>query len=194
LEDRFKNQIEVNKTNKARLAELNNQIEKLEERFVLGEITKEQWNKFSEKTIAQKEILSREIEENSKISSDLETFVNKGLKIAENLHQTWVSSNFENKVRLQKLVFPEGITYCEENDLVLTFRVNSIFAEIPVNTGVSTKKQNENSHENDHSASSGGIAGCEHNGLPALKRDAYRCGKKMKIDRIDLRKLIKYLQ
>lgn len=63
-------------------------------------------------------------------------------------------SSFENKVKPQYLVFPVGITYSKENDAVRTKRVNSIFAEIPMNTGVSTKKQNENSSLNDHSASS----------------------------------------
>lgn len=161
LTDRFRDQIEVIKTNKSRMTELTNQIEGMEERFVLGEITREQWRKYSEKLSYQKELLLREIEDNEKISSNLEKVVEKGLQIAENLQQEWISSSFDNKVKLQYLVFPEGITYNKENDSVRTKRVNSIFAEIPVQTGASTKKQDENSDKNDHPASYVGMAGFE---------------------------------
>jgi len=43
--------------------------------------------------------------------SNLNLIVKKGLEIAENLSQLWVSRDFTNKQRLQYLVFPMGILY-----------------------------------------------------------------------------------
>ena len=41
------------------------------------------------------------------ISSNLEMAVKKGLKIAQNIGQVWVSSDFDNKTKIQKLLFLE---------------------------------------------------------------------------------------
>jgi len=112
----------------------------VEERFVLEEISKEQFEKFNDKYCRQRDQISKELINNSKISSNLEKTVAKGIKIAENLSQVWISSGFENKQKLQYVLFPERIMYNKETDPVRTSRVNALFAEIPILTGIFNKK------------------------------------------------------
>jgi len=54
LEAHFIDQIENNKQTQARITELSNQLEKAEERYILGKITKEQYEKFSDKYARQR--------------------------------------------------------------------------------------------------------------------------------------------
>ena len=83
-----------------------------------------------------------------KISSNLEKAVEKGLVIAQNLRQLWVSSDYHEKLRLQYLVFPEGMMYNKQTDEVLTSRVNSLFGEIALLSKSSAKnKKGDLSHD-----------------------------------------------
>jgi len=57
----------------------------------------------------------------------LENAIKKGIKIAQNIGQVWVSSDYDNKAKLQKLIFPEGIAYDKQKNEFRTPRVNTIF-------------------------------------------------------------------
>lgn len=52
------------------------------------------------------------------------------LVIAENVSEMWVSGEYDEKQKLQYLIFPEGILYNKEKDRVRTQRVNLLFAEV----------------------------------------------------------------
>jgi hypothetical protein len=43
-----------------------------------------------------------------------------------------VSANFEDKRKLQSLVFPGEILYDKKNDAVRTQQINAVFEEIPL--------------------------------------------------------------
>lgn len=61
---------------------------------------------------------------------------------AQNINKMWGLSTFDEKQKLQTLVFPEGITYSKENDLVRTHRVNALFALIePLKWTLEDKKK-----------------------------------------------------
>ena len=75
-------------------------------------------------------------------SSNLEKAVEKCLSIAQNISHTWATAGFENKRRLQSLVFPEGIMYNKENNEVRTEKVNSLFSLIqPLQSIVAENKK-----------------------------------------------------
>jgi len=76
-------------------------IENLEERFVNGEISKEQFAKFSSKYSADIKKLSDETAQDALVSSNLEKAIDKELK-----------------QNLQYLVYPEGILYDKKNNTV----------------------------------------------------------------------------
>ena len=78
------------------------------------------------------------------MSSNLEKALEKGLLYAQNLRQLWVSSDYNEKQRLQYLVFPEGMMYDKQKDVVLTTRVNSLFGEIALLSSGSDKNKKGN--------------------------------------------------
>jgi len=71
------------------------------------------------------------------LSSNLKKAIEKSLKISENISQIWVSADFYDKQKLQYLLFPEGMLYDKENNAVRTTKINSLFHQIAVESGVS---------------------------------------------------------
>jgi len=144
--------------NKKRVTDLQNQLDKLEERFVLNEITKEQYDKFSSKYRDELNQLKKETKTYAEISSNLEKAIEKGLNIAENISQLWISSDYYEKQQLQYLVFPEGMLYNKKNDRVRTNRVNTLFREIAVQSMILAETKNDNPFLDCHFGSNVGMA------------------------------------
>ena len=153
IQEKLGDQIIQLTVNKKQIAELKSKVENLEERFVNGEISKEQFVRFSSKYSADIKKLSDETAQAVLVSSNLEKAIDKGLKIASELSTVWASSDFAPKQNLQYLVFPEGIMYDKKNNTVRTTRINSLFAAIPLLAGGSEKNKTGN-HQNDYLLSS----------------------------------------
>ena len=152
LEHTFKYFNKSNEDNAAslkyNLKALNEKIEKIEERFVLGEIDGDLYQKFIGKFREDKEGIEQEIENSNLKSSNLENYINQSLKLLANLNNIWASGNYNTKQNLQKLLFPNGIVYDRENDEVRTSKVN-VFLELTScltgNSGDIKKGQKANS-------------------------------------------------
>ena len=144
LEEKLKDNLINLELNKKRISELQFKIDNLEERFVLNEITKDQFEKYSEKYNSEKSILERENKESALTSSNIEKAVNKGLEIAENISKIWYSANYAMKQKIQYLLFPEGVMYNKEKDTVRTEKTNALFAAIPLLTNNSDEKKRGN--------------------------------------------------
>lgn len=54
----------------------------------------------------------------------------------------------EDKIRIQNLVFPEGLSIRVENREYLTKKINSVFALIPTITGNKKCIRKEKTHQN----------------------------------------------
>ena len=147
--------------NKKRISELKKQIELLEERFVLNEITAEQFAKFSKKYQSDIDTLNQEISQQGNISSNLNKAVEKGLKIAQNISNMWASGDFYDKQKLQYLLFPEGMLYDKENGSVRTTKINCFFQQVAVETRVSGEMQKGNLLQDCLFGSSVGLPGFE---------------------------------
>jgi site-specific DNA recombinase len=144
INEEVKNYLQEQTQSKKQLSELIIKMERLEERFIEGQITKELFEKYQSKFKAEKEALDQKLTTPHLDSSNLEKIINKGMSIAENLNTRWLSGSFDDKQKLQSLVFPEGILYNKKKDAVRTLRVNSLFAPIP--QLVSFLNGNEKSH------------------------------------------------
>jgi hypothetical protein len=116
---------------KKQLTELNNKIEKLEERFINSELTKDLFEKYKFKYEVEKVELTEKLKNHFE-SSNLEMIIEKIMATAENLSDRWVSSDYDEKRKLQSVIFPEGILYNKQKDTVRTLRVNTLFAPIPL--------------------------------------------------------------
>src|SRR5256885_15870566 len=64
--------------------------------------------------------------------------------MAAKLASLWDSSDYADKQTLQKLVFPEGLSYCRKTDECRTLRINSIFHYIADLTGISEEYKSGN--------------------------------------------------
>ena len=54
-------------------------------------------------------------------------YIEKSIEISQNIHNYWQLGDLEEKRKLQKLVFPEGIVIDTTNRTYLTSKVNSLF-------------------------------------------------------------------
>ena len=133
---------------KKKIAEKKALLEKIEHKFIADQISEDIYQKHSEKIRIEIAALSKETDMSQIDGSNLELAVSKCLTIAQNLSQAWVSAEYEQKQRLQKLVFPEGILYSKQKGVVRTPRVNSLFEAIPLLAGDSSKNKKADSLKN----------------------------------------------
>lgn len=112
------------------LSKIEENIEKIEMRFAIGEIEKELYLKFKAQFNKELTDIDEEISKSSFNLSNLEKAVDTALEYATELPKIWASGNLEEKRRVQRMVFPSGIRYNRELDTYRTFRVNTIFNDI----------------------------------------------------------------
>ena len=141
INEKLKDEHQDSKIIKDKLKELQVKKINLEDRFINEEIPLDLYKKYNEKYNLEEQALKQEMGNYLEISSNLEIAVKKGLKIAQNIGQVWVSSDFDNKTKIQKLVFPEGIAYDRQKNEFRTFRVNTIFSLIADVARVSEQKK-----------------------------------------------------
>ena len=148
LKKRLVNAIDETIQLKKQLTEVTNLIDKVEERFAVGDITKAIYEKVAAKYESKKVKIEQELKAKAFDSSNLETAVEKALHIAQNLSGLWTSADYTGKQQLQYLVFPEGVLYNKENGTVRTERINELFAAIPRPERLTEANNNGHSNEN----------------------------------------------
>ena len=103
-------------------------IDTLDERFAFGVFNDEalyqrlRQKKQSEIDIIKEQLLDSELE-----ISNLDFYIEKSIEISQNIHKYWQLGSLEEKRKLQKVVFPEGIIIDTKNREYLTSKVNSLF-------------------------------------------------------------------
>ncbi len=150
IRDAVKTSAEDHKLLRKKITEKEKQLEQVEERFVLGEINKELYEKYSQKMKKELAEINKQITNSSLDSSNLKMAVEKTMALAENLSQLWVSASYEDKQHLQKLIFPEGAVYSKQKHEVRTERVNTLFSAIAEQARVSAENKNGDSSKNRH--------------------------------------------
>ena len=115
---------------KKKKTELENKLEKLEERFAFGDIEKFTFEKFASQVKAELSKIEEELEITSKSTSNLNPKIEKCISAAQNISKTWANGNFYIKQRIQKVVFPEGIFINPKNRQYRTSKMNPVFTLI----------------------------------------------------------------
>lgn len=115
---------------KDELTRLKNELETMELNLATSKISPELFEKVAPAHQEKIKIIEAELEILTKDTSNFEIDLITSLRIAFNLLKMWHLLNCDGKVRLQKLVFPEGMLYDQENHILRTHIVNPIFAEI----------------------------------------------------------------
>ncbi len=111
---------------KGRLTEIAGKMEKLEERFVIGEIDNELYQKFLSKYRKEKSEIELELDGMRFRNSNLENRLEKYCQILCNLNVLWTSNGYKGKLELQELMFPNGISYDREKSDFRTPEINEV--------------------------------------------------------------------
>ena len=109
------------------LGEVDKKLERLEERFVLEEITKDMFDKFKAKFTKEKEDIEKERAKFGSKVSNLDLYIDTAFRTTSKLAPKWASADYNERQALQYMVFPEGIYYNRKKDQCRTPKVNEAF-------------------------------------------------------------------
>lgn len=124
------------------VSKIEKQLNTIERRFVLGEISGDLYNKYYEEFQLELVRTKEELTKSSFDLSNLERAVDNALEYALKLPLLWESGNLEEKRRIQNMVFPSGLVYDFQKGEYRTDNVSSLFSFIPIFTRVSVEKKN----------------------------------------------------
>jgi site-specific DNA recombinase len=152
------------------LTEINKKMDNIEEKhYALNEMSKEVFQKFSNKYHDEKKQILQEMEKNSGSISNHEECINSVLEFASKLNTAWRSSDISSKEKIQNLIFPEGIYYNKQNHSFRTTKINSVFSCIAqLQSIVGDKKKRTKQVKTDLSAKVG-VDGTNRRPLPTFQ-------------------------
>lgn len=119
--------VENAKLIKVQLNEINSKIEKVEERYVYGEINQELYQKFLTKLREEKKEIQGKLQEVDFELSNLENYIDFSLMVASKIPVLWGFDDYEIKEEVQNILFPPGILYDRKIEDYRTIRVNAVF-------------------------------------------------------------------
>lgn len=126
----------------AEVVKIESNLELIEKRFVLEEISRELYLKYREQFEAD---LIKKREECSLVALDLSTLeykIDLVIEYALSLPLMWTFGDLEVKRRIQNMLFPSGLVYDHKKHQYRPERVNTLFVLIPDILGVLEQKEN----------------------------------------------------
>ncbi len=141
FDDRSRDNAETVMLLKEQYQEINRKLERLEERFMSEEITKELYLKYAEKHKEEQVKIQRDLQQFELGTSNSEDCARLIVGYAQDLRKTWLSGDYVDRQKLQNYLFPKGIPYCKDSGLVRTEDFNSVFLWI-------TRKQGDLGQKN----------------------------------------------
>ncbi len=135
---------------KDELTRLKNELETMELNFVISKVTPEIFAKYSASHKQKIQTIEEELKSLVNDSSNLSIFIDAAVQNANNLFKMWQNLDYKGKVRLQKLVYPEGLVYFPETHSVRTLQINPIFTAISsISKILTAKSTSEVAEENE---------------------------------------------
>lgn len=101
---------------KRQLTDLQNKIDRLEERFILEELTADLYNKYKDKFAKEIEEIARQMKQNKIEMSKIEDYISFSLDCCSNLSKMWASGDYNQRQELQNALFDSGIIYNRQTD------------------------------------------------------------------------------
>jgi len=129
---------------KDELTRLKNELETMELNLATSKISMELFQKVSSGHMQKIREIEADLSTMTQDTSNYENRLNSVLEFACNLLKIWQMQDYAGKVCIQKLVFPEGLSYIQKNHSLRTNKVNPIFSEI---SSISTKIKAESACE-----------------------------------------------
>jgi DNA invertase Pin-like site-specific DNA recombinase len=113
-----------------KIRELNEKMERLEERFILEEIPPELYQKYKSKFETEKEEIEAQKASNKIELSKLEDYIATGLDFTLNLPEMWSLGDYNQRQELQNALFSGGILYDRQKDECRSTGNNEFITEI----------------------------------------------------------------
>ena len=123
-EEAFENRAVISK----RLKKLESELDTLDERFAFGVFNDEAlYQRLRQKKQGEIDLIKEQLLDSELEISNLDFYIEKSIEISQNIHKYWQLGYLEEKRKIQKLVFPEGIVVDTKKRTYLTSKVNSLF-------------------------------------------------------------------
>ena len=135
---------------KGQVTAIKSKLKRLETLYIENpDFEHETYNTMKKEYKAELEVRTEQIENAQKKISNHQKHIDKILDTAQNISKIWASGDIENKIRVQKLVFPEGLSISPKNRQYLTCKTNSIFSMASGFTRDSKQDENEKPTDDD---------------------------------------------
>ncbi len=118
----------IRNSQKSALKAIEKKHEKLEEKYIYEGISTEIYQKHLAKLMSEKTEIERSLTKPEIKLSNLDKLLDFSTKTSTNLLNIWENEDYDKKVKIQKLVFPNGIKYNRKKELYRTEKINSIFS------------------------------------------------------------------
>ncbi len=114
-----------------RLSELKIEMERIDEKFyVKEEMNKEKFDKLMLKLMEEEKDIYKNMEECTVTISNLQENIIEAGELCSKLPILWAKSDISEKEKLQKLVYPEGLSYDKKIQAFRTAKKNEAFSQI----------------------------------------------------------------
>ena len=130
------------------LDEVTLKLERLEERYVMEEITKDMFDKYAGKLQQEQAELEAALGKTGSRVSNLENCVQKAINLSSKLATVWHLSDYKEKQELQFLLFPDGIYYNRKTQGCRIPKINNVFSYISSLQRALGQKESGNSNLN----------------------------------------------
>ncbi len=132
----------------AKKKDLEAKIENLDKRYFDNpNFGDEKYNRYSLQFDMELKEVDLQIASNKKIISNHSRHIDKVVEKVTNINKYWREGDIDSKIRIQNLVFPEGLSIRAENREYLTGRVNSIFGLVSTFTGIERGNKKQKTHQ-----------------------------------------------
>ena len=129
--------------------EVEKNLENLEMRNIQDlDFSPETYRTFKTKFKNDLELIDEQMRDCSQKVSNHKMFIDKSIEILQNTSKIWRDGDIESKIRIQNLVFPEGVSIRLKNREYLTKKVNQVFTLTSTITMDSEGVENEKTHQN----------------------------------------------
>ena len=123
---------------------LKSKLNRLEHLYIENpDFEHEKYNRLNKEYTEELNTKIEQIENAKKKISNHQKHIDKTLDIIQNISNIWALGDIDNKIRIQNLVFPEGLSIDPKNRQYLTKKVNTIFSSVKVFTGDNTTANNK---------------------------------------------------
>ena len=107
----------------------------------------EKYNKYALQFETELKVIEGQIQSNAKKISNHGRHIDKVVEKVTNINKYWREGDIESKIKIQNLVFPEGLSIRAENRQYLTNKVNSIFGLVSTFTRIEAGIKKQKTHQ-----------------------------------------------